>query len=130
MRCDAVLRGRRFVLYTLRRDTGKCPVQEFIAGLQERDKKRLMALLEHTKDNGPPKNREKCRKIATADGLFEFKSYQDRVIWFYDGNERDGRGRIVMTHGFCKKDDRMPLREQRQAEQMRAEFLEDRERWR
>ncbi|MDO8616836.1 MAG: type II toxin-antitoxin system RelE/ParE family toxin [Dehalococcoidia bacterium] len=128
MDCTRVLIGRRFALYALRKDDGECLVSDFVANLERPDQKRLVALLDYTKDNGPPKNREKCDRVTDLDGLFEFKSYQDRVPWFYDGKDADGRGRIVMTHGFKKKSNRAPTRELRRAEEMRHQYLEARRR--
>ena len=90
--------------------------------MQERDRRRLIALLDHTALNGPPRNVEKFKKVEGTDGLFEFKSFQDRIPAFYDGNEPDGRGRLVMTHGFRKKGDRMPPGELKRAEQLRSRF--------
>lgn len=65
---------------------------------------------------------EKFKKVEGTEGLFEFKSFQDRIPAFYDGNERDGRGRLIMTHGFRKKGDRMPPAELKRAEQLRSRF--------
>lgn len=109
------------------KEGGKCPVRVFIDRLQLRDRKRLVALLDHSANHGPPRNREKSKKIEGTDGLFEFKSFQDRIPWFYDSKESDGRGRIVMTHGFKKKDGPIPPGELRHAENMRRTYYRAKE---
>jgi len=116
------LGGAKFVLCAVAKEDGECPVRVFIDGLQPRDRKRLVALLDSSANYGPPRNSEKCKKIEGTDGLFEFKSFQDRIPWFYDGKEEDGRGRIVMTHGFKKKGDRTPRAEMNRAEGVRRMY--------
>jgi len=116
------LRGAKFVLYAVAKEDGECPVRVFIDGLQPRNRKRLVALLDSSANNGLPRNSEKCKKIEGTDGLFEFKAHQDRILWFYDDKERDGRGRIVMTHGFKKKGDRIRQAELKRAEDMRRAY--------
>lgn len=109
------------------KEGGECPVRAFIEGLQPRDRKRLVALLDFSANHGPPRNPEKCKKIEGTDALFEFKSFQDRVPWFYDGKESDGRGRIVMTHGFKKKGGPIRAAELKRAEDIREAYYRGKE---
>jgi len=95
-----------------------CRAEDYIKGLNETDRKRLIALLEHTAEHGPPTNREKFQKL---DGdIFEFKSYQDRILCFFQP-----RKVLVLTHGFRKKKDRAPKEEIERAERLRKEYLGD-----
>lgn len=93
-----------------------CPAEEYINQLQEPDRKKLLALLKFTADNGPPKNPEKFHKVEGA--LFEFKSFQDRLLCFFQPYRV-----IIVTHGFRKKKDRIPPGDIDRAERLRREFL-------
>lgn len=114
------------MLYGVTTERGECLVRSFIDGLEERLKKKVSALLRYVADGGPPANREKSNDLEGTDGLFEYKpTRQDRIIWFYDGNEADGRMRIVMTHGFRKKNG-TPRRETRRGETLKVQYYEAR----
>lgn len=56
----------------------------------------MMALFKRIGDTGKIHNREKFKHIA--DGLFEFKSFQIRMICFHRSD-----GEIIVTRGFRKK---------------------------
>ena len=58
----------------------------------------MMALFKRIGDTGKIHNREKFKYIAN--GLFEFKSFQIRMICFH---RSDGE---IVTHGFRKKSQR------------------------
>jgi hypothetical protein len=96
---------------------GTCLAIEYIEGLILKDKKRMLALLQRTADHGPLGNIQKFRQL-TRD-IFEFKSYQDRVLCFFDGEHR-----IVLTHGYKKKQDKADPVEIQRAERLRAAYLD------
>lgn len=97
-------------------DGKRCFAQEYIDGLQRNERVKLLALLEHTSQNGPPKNKEKFNQIEN--GLLEFKSFQDRLFCFYQpGNT------IVLTHGFRKKKTRLPRREINKGIRLMQQYL-------
>jgi phage-related protein len=106
----------RWALYALIGDNERCEAQEFIESLRPGDSKRLLAILERTCNDGPPKNVERFAKLEGD--IFEFKSYQDRLPCFY----RPGYV-IVITHGFKKKRDRTPPKEIARAQRAREEFI-------
>ena len=62
-------------------------------------RKKMTALLMRAAHHGPPRNREKCQKMAGED-FWEFKASQQRIFWCYDARRRK---RIVLLHGFTKK---------------------------
>lgn len=77
-------------------------VEAYLNGLSERERKRVAALLQRSAERGPPRNKERCRKVAGED-FWEFKAYQQRIFWCY------GKGRqIVLLHGFTKKTSQTP----------------------
>lgn len=77
-------------------------VKAYLNSLSERERKRVAALIERSAEHGPPRSKERCRKVAGED-FWEFKAYQQRIFWCY-GKERQ----IVLLHGFTKQDDRTP----------------------
>ena len=72
-----------------------------LKNLAEIDQKKIVKLIQYTADCGPGRNKEKWRKIE--DGIFEMKSYQYRIPFFY---HREVRGMIVIMFMFMKKKDR------------------------
>lgn len=79
---------------------------------------RMLALLEHTAEHGPPRNEQKCRFIREYQ-LFEFKGHGGcRVMAFWDENRL-----IVCTHGFMKKSRKTPRRELERAAEARARYF-------
>jgi phage-related protein len=52
-------------------------------------------------ENGAISNSEKFKKLEGTDGLFEFKSFQVRIICFMTSNKK-----VVLCHGVIKKKDK------------------------
>ena len=94
--------GARYVVLAYAPGGGAGHVQAYLGGLSERERKRVAALLQRSAEHGPPRNRERCRKVAGED-FWEFKAYQQRIFWCY-GME----GQIVLLHGFTKKTSQTP----------------------
>lgn len=93
--------GKRFQILYYVLPNGACPVDTYLNGLTERRRKRLVALFQETGDEGPPRNREKGHKVE-GQSFFELKAHQERVFWRYAGP-----GRIILLHGFTKKQNRI-----------------------
>ena len=91
------------VLAYARRDA-TCQVEAFLDALDQRDRKRIAALLSWSGDRGPPRNQEKCRKLK-RESFWEFKAGQQRIFWCYDPV---GTRRIILLHGFTKKTKKTP----------------------
>ncbi|GBD99036.1 hypothetical protein BMS3Abin07_01067 [bacterium BMS3Abin07] len=75
---------------------GRCLVREFIEGLQESDRNKVVALLQRAAGYGSPRNEEKFKHLR--DRIYEFKSYQVRILCAFDMGKI-----IILTHGFIKK---------------------------
>jgi len=103
-----VRRGRACALFAMGSEE-RCPVWEFLDGLQREDRAefdRTMALLDYTAEEGPPKNVEKCRFIREL-RVFEFKTRGGvRIMGFWDSERM-----IICSHGFMKKSQKTPQRE-------------------
>lgn len=109
---------KKTILYVL---TGaKCWTREYIDSLEDKDKSKLLALLNRIVDNGPPRNKEKFRLLE--DGIFEIKSYQDRLLCFYDKNKRNS---LVITHGVKKKTQKLSRDEIERAKNLRKEYYRE-----
>jgi len=79
-------------------------------------------LLKRTADFGLPKNTEKFKSLKGS-GIYEFKSYQVRILCFFDREKV-----IILTHGFIKKRDKAPRREITKAEKFMRKYRAWRER--
>ncbi|MBI3815286.1 MAG: type II toxin-antitoxin system RelE/ParE family toxin [Nitrospinae bacterium] len=109
---------KKTILYVL---TGaKCWTRKYIDSLEDKDKSKLLALLNRIVDNGPPRNKEKFRLLE--DGIFEIKSYQDRLLCFYDKNKRNS---LVITHGVKKKTQKLSRDEIERAKNLRKEYYRE-----
>lgn len=94
-------------------------VREFLEELSGNDEDATIAMLEYVATQGMPRNNLKCN--SEGDGFFALKPRRVRLLFFYDP---DLRRVIVVTHGYFKQGQKMPRREFRRAEKLRAEVLE------
>ena len=102
----------------------RCPIVEFIDGLDARTRDRLNALIERIAWHGPPRNREKYRRIkhhrlVSELVLDEVKLGQVRILCFTDAD-----GALVLTNGFVKKRASQLAREVERAIQMIEDYHE------
>ncbi|MFP4249802.1 MAG: type II toxin-antitoxin system RelE/ParE family toxin [Armatimonadota bacterium] len=115
--------GRAFTVCALKR-TGdeESFVLAYLKQIMNTEKphwKTLVRRIRNLAEKGPMKyNPEKSRSLQGTD-LFELKEQPTRILWFYD---RTCRGRIVMTHGFQKRQDKTPPEEIERALQLQAEY--------
>lgn len=111
--------GRKCALFAL--GLGKrCAVFSFLeriakSNVKESDK--IWALIDDVKDNGPKRNVERCRKLADTDGIWELKTTQVRVLFFFDGASM-----IICTNGFLKKTRKTPAGEIDRAERLKRQY--------
>ena len=99
--------GAAYQVLAYARSYAACQVTSYLNRLEDRDRKRITALLKRTAQHGPPRNDQKCHKVA-GEGFWELKAYQQRIFWCYDPA---GGKRIILLHGFTKKAPRTPVRE-------------------
>ena len=108
--------GPAISIWAILLQDGSCPAEDFLGSLQERDYKRLLSLLERTAQSGLPRNSQKFKKLEGA--IFEFKSYQDRLLCFFLPGQV-----VVATHGVKKKRERASRTEIDRAKRLRGDFL-------
>ena len=111
--------GPAFKVFAYERSNASCQVAEYVDSLNDRNRKRFTALLNYSAKNGPPRNKEKCRKVAGED-FWEFKVHQQRIFWCYGP-----RKQIVLLHGFTKKSNQTPRRELASARQAYGEAQQE-----
>jgi phage-related protein len=94
---------------------GSSPGEQFYEDLSPLEKAKLLKIFQYLGDHGECHNREKFKKVEGS-GFFEFKSHQVRMLcWF------DTAGRVIISHGFRKKGDKIPEGEIFRAERIKAE---------
>ena len=96
MQVEILYQGSLFALFGIKND-GKSLVEEFLDGMDEKNKTQMMALINYIKDHGPPHNEEKFRSLD--DGIYELKTRGGSRILCFWGHPRNS---LVLTHGFPK----------------------------
>lgn len=91
--------------------------EKFVTGLNAKDRKKVDALFELMGERGVISNKEKFKKLEGSDGIFEFKSFQIRLLCFFHGR------RVIICRGLIKKKDRHDKSDISYAESCRKKFL-------
>ena len=101
--------------------SGKCPMDEFLDDLSVKARAKLMKWIEKLEAMGPDLPRPyadtvrgKIRELRLI-----FASDQIRCLYFFD------RRKIILTHGFMKKTDKVPENEIERAENMMREHFNE-----
>ena len=119
MHLKLLLRGREKEIWAIASASG-CPVTDFLRTQPDTDQQKVMKLIRMVADQGTLHNREKFR--FAEEGIFEFKSYQIRIMCFF----LEGK-RIICTHAFRKKQPKTPRTEIVRAKRLRAEYVKEAE---
>jgi len=89
----------------------------------------MRALLESVvPDHGPQSDRVRSKPIQGFDGLFEFVTWDVRVLWFYAGNYPGIVRGVICSHWCPKLKKKEFNKEARLAQRRRNEYLEARRR--
>ena len=103
------------------RPSGECPMDEFLDSLPVKVRAKLMRWIEKLEAEGPDLPRPysdiihgKIRELR-----LQFGGNQYRCLYFFDGK------RIIVTHAFMKKTDRVPEREIGYAESLMREYCHE-----
>lgn len=89
--------------------------KDYFDALPQNQQAKLFALFVRFGDLGRITNPEKFRH--EEDGLFCFKSFQQRLMCFIDGRD------VVITHGFTKKSPKIPRSELQRGDRLRHEYI-------
>lgn len=114
-RLKLLLNGDKFKIYGLLIN-GTCEAEEYLKGLSDKEKSKLMPLLQYTVQTGTLKNEQKFKSIG--DGLFEFKGFQSRLFCFFEQGKI-----IILTHGCIKKRDKLDPAEVKKARSRKEEYF-------
>jgi len=97
-------------------------VEEYIAGLPERDRKKLVKSIERLAERGPLlRNPEKYEWFGDHK-LGQIKEKPHRILWFYA--QHGGKSSVVLASAFRKKSDRTPRAEIARAIHRREQYFE------
>lgn len=105
-----------------RTTAGRCPVEQFIASLAQKqmDKVRWVLRLIEREDFVPV---QYLKKLDGTDGLWEIRVQQGgnsfRLLGFFHGSRL-----VVLVSGFAKKTEQTPAREIHLAQQRRRDYFE------
>ena len=100
--------------------SGGSPIENFLAGLNVRDRAKALAWIEQLEVAGP--NLPRPYADLLEDGIHELRILlsrkQTRILYFFCH-----RNVIVLTHAFVKRSSRVPVREIDTAKRCREDFL-------
>lgn len=102
------------VIEFLVKENGKSPALEFYNSLDEKIKNKFRFLFTRMEEFG--KISDPTKFNAEPDGFYCFKYEQVRFIAFMD------KEKIILTHGFIKKEQKLPARELEKARVARREY--------
>jgi hypothetical protein len=105
-------------MFLAKRRDGTSPAEKFLEDLSKSDQAKMLTLLQRASDVGwmNINNPTKFKKVA--DGWFEFKCFQIRMLCYSTGND------LTLTHGFLKKRDGFQQSEIERAKLIRFEHEE------
>lgn len=115
---EAVYRGSKFSIELLLKVDGTSPVGDFLRSLSASDRKKVDSLFELMAEKGRISNDQKFKKLEGSEKIFEFKSFQVRLLCFFAGS-----GRLIICRALMKKKDRHDKHDIRFAEECRSRFM-------
>lgn len=121
MHLQKIITGKKLVILALVKETDRCEFKNYFDGLHENDRKKFVRLLRLVADHHPIRNEEKFRH--EEDGIYALKSYQDRGLCFFEEGKR-----LIITHGFKKKKQKLPRRHLKKAKRLRDLYMQLKER--
>jgi len=109
--------GSYFTIQALALPDGSCPAGQFLDGLDASDRQKLDVLFEYLGNHGRLSNREKFKKVENSDGIWEFKSFQIRILCFFTRDKK-----VMLALGAIKKRDKLKASDVKRAEQYKRDF--------
>lgn len=110
-----------FNLYAIIVD-GECFIEDFIDGLDSKNKTQFAALLNQVLHTGPPKNEMRFKNLG--DDIYELKTRNGiRVLCFFGGAFH--RACLILTHGTYKTTNKIIAREKDRAIQWRQDYIKN-----
>jgi len=100
---------------------GRCPTDDFLDAMQPKVKAKVEKWIQKLGEHGPNLPRPYADVLSgkIRELRIKFGSNQYRLLYFFHGKL------IVITHGFVKKTDAVPVNEIHRAERYMNEFLNE-----
>lgn len=117
MATTVLYKGAQKCIEILCTDDGVSPVQVFLDELDASDRRKLDTLFELMGERGRIANDQKFKKLEKSDGIFEFKSFQIRLLCFNAPG-----GRLIICRALIKKKDKHDKADISFAENCKARF--------
>lgn len=99
---------------------GECPVGDFLSSLNNVMRHKMMLQFDKLELYGNQPKGDFSKNLG--DGIFEVRAQTrtdiSRVLFFFDRDRK-----IVLTHGFIKKTQRLPVSELETAKRYRADYV-------
>jgi hypothetical protein len=92
------------------------PERNFLNSLSKDDREKILRVIKRRADEAKVSNREQFKKIEGED-FFEFKNFQMRMPCYFQT-----AGRLIITHGFMKKEARIRPEEIDRMKRIRDEY--------
>ena len=110
------------VIHFYRTISGKCPVEEFLDTLSDKQVEKVLWVLRIIRDvDFVPK--EYLKKLVNTDDIWEIRvksgSNIFRILGFFHKNKI-----IILTNGFMKKTQKTPSKEIKLAQERKKDYLE------
>lgn len=90
---------------------------EYVQGLAQPLRKKIVKELEHPSRYGPPANSEKWKQLKGTPGICEIEVKPARLMCFFDRPQA-----VVLTHGFSKKSEKTPPGQIERAIRLQREY--------
>lgn len=119
METIAEYEGNKLSIELLVHKSGACPTRDFLEELSAPDRRKVDHLFQMMGEKGKIANREKFKKVEGSESIFEFKSFQIRLLCFFATGCR-----LVICHSAKKKRDGLSKSDIRFAEECRRSFME------
>jgi mRNA-degrading endonuclease RelE of RelBE toxin-antitoxin system len=110
--------GRHYTIRCLELADGTCPVGEFLDALDPKERRKLDVLFEMLGEQGKISNREKFKRLVDSENIWEFKSFQIRILCFFDRNRV-----VLLAHPTRKKTNKLSKEDIKRAEDRRRWYL-------
>lgn len=105
---EVLVDGRSALILLAAGSDGRMLAADYLIALQQktpREFNKLRALLDMAGEIGPQNIRNPEKVKPLGQGLFEFKSYQERLFWCY-GKTQGPRRTVFLLDGITKKRDK------------------------
>ncbi|AEB10083.1 type II toxin-antitoxin system RelE/ParE family toxin [Desulfobacca acetoxidans] len=105
----------RIILFAINENS--CPAEDFLENeLSKAERAKIAAIIKRYAEFGKINNRKQFKKIEGED-FWEFKSFQIRIFCYFKTE-----GRVVLTHGCKKKDQKLRRAEIERMKRIKMEY--------